>query len=128
METNLIYKELVYDIVGCAIEIYNYLGSGFLEAVYQEAMEIELKNKKIIFEPQKELDIEYKGIILNKHYKPDLLIETKIVCELKVMDRLDKTEESIMLNYLNVTKFKLGLLINFGCKEKLDWKRMVLTY
>ncbi len=128
METNLIYKELVYEVIGCAIEVYNYLGSGFLEAVYQEAMEIELKKKNIVYESQKELKIDYKGIILKKCYKPDLVIESKIVIEIKVMEKLTKIEESIMLNYLNITKYKVGLLINFGCKEKLEWKRFAMTY
>ncbi|MBP7654864.1 GxxExxY protein, partial [Candidatus Dependentiae bacterium] len=101
---------------------------GFLEAVYQEAMEIELKKKNIVYESQKELKIDYKGIILKKCYKPDLVIESKIVSEIKVMEKLTKIEESIMLNYLNITKYKVGLLINFGCKEKLEWKRFAMTY
>lgn len=88
-------------------------------------MEIELTEKGIPFESQKILDINYKGKILRKKYEPDLLIDNKVVTELKVMEKFQKNEESIILNYLNVTKFKVGLLINFGSKNELEWKRFV---
>jgi GxxExxY protein len=123
--TELLYKEEVYAIVGAAMEVYNELGSGFLEAVYQEAMEIELNRTEIAFEPQKLLRISYKGEQLKKEYIADIVCYDKIIVELKALDRLSGTEESQIINYLKATGIKVGVLINFGSHKKLEWKRFV---
>jgi GxxExxY protein len=123
--TELILKSEVYSIIGAAIEVHRELGPGFLEAVYQEALEIELRYRKVPFESQKPLHISYKGILLNKEYIPDLLCYNQIVVELKAMDRLSGKEEAQILNYLKATGLRVGLLINFGSLGKLDWKRFV---
>ena len=124
-EHDLLFKEEVYQIVGAAIEVHRELGPGFLEAVYQEAIEIELGARLIPFSSQRLLDIFYKGIRLNKEYLADLLCFDKIIIELKAIDRLSRKEESQVLNYLKAANMRVGLLINFGSVGKLEWKRFV---
>ena len=121
----LIYKEEVYEIVGAAMEVHKELGCGFLEAVYQEAFEIELKGRKMSFESQKQLEIFYKGKRLEKEYFADVVCYGKIIVELKALDRLTSKEESQVLNYLKASRLKVGVLINFGALS-LEWKRFVL--
>ena len=123
--TELLCKEEVYAIVGAAMEVYNELGPGFLEAVYQEAMEIELTLRGIPFQAQKELTIYYKGRPLNKKYTPDLLVVDKVVADLKALDQLTSKDESQLLNYLKATRWEVGLMVNFGAPRDLEWKRMV---
>jgi GxxExxY protein len=121
----LLLKDEVYAIVGAAIDVYNELGSGFLEAVYQEAMEMELSMRRIPFEPQKELCIYYKGRCLEKRYIADLICYGSVLVELKVMRQIGSGEEAQLLNYLNATGLRVGVIINFGDPGRLDWKRMV---
>ncbi len=121
----LMFKEEVFAIVGAAIEVHRELGPGFLEAVYQEALEIELRECDIPFEAQKPLRISYKGKILNKEYCADLVFYGQIIVELKAMDRLSGHEDAQVLNYLKATGLKVGVLINFGSHGKLEWKRFV---
>jgi GxxExxY protein len=123
----LIYKNEVYAVVGAAMEVYNELGAGFLEPIYQEALEMELCERKIPFEPQKELNISYKGRKLTKTYIADGIAYGKIVVELKALNALTSREESQMLNYLKATGFEVGVLLNFGATGKLEWKRIVKT-
>jgi GxxExxY protein len=122
----LLFRKEVYEIVGAAIEVHKELGYGFLEPVYQKALEIELSMRKILFEPQKRLKIFYKGIDLDKDYIPDFVCFDKIIVEIKALDRLTSKETSQLLNYLKATGLKVGLLINFGSKGKLEWERFVL--
>ena len=121
----LILKEEVYAIVGAAIEVHRNLGPGFLEAVYQEAMEIELSARGIPFDAQKPIQVRYKGQILNKQYVADLVCFDLIIVELKALNRLSGNEQAQVLNYLKATGFKVGVLINFGSHGKLEWKRFV---
>jgi len=123
--TELLYKEEVFAIVGAAIEVHRELGPGFLEAVYQEALEVELRERGIPFEAQKPLRISYKGKMLNKEYFSDLVCYGQIIVELKALDRLSGTEEAQVLNYLKATGMRVGVLINFGSHGKLEWKRFV---
>lgn len=125
--TELLYKEEVYVIVGAAMEVYNELGCGFLEPVYQEALEIELPLRGIPFEPQKELPISYKGRRLQKTYVADFIAFEKVIVEIKALDRLTSRGESQLLNYLKATNLQVGMLINFGAANGLEWKRMVKT-
>jgi len=125
MEPEIIYKDEVYEIIGAAIEVHKTLGHGFLEAVYQEAFEIELQARKVPFESRKALVINYKGIKLQKEYIADVICYGKIIVELKALDRLSSNEEAQILNYLKATSFKVGLLINFGSQGKLEWRRFV---
>ncbi len=121
----LLYKEEVFKIVGAAMEVYNELGPGFLEAVYQEALEIEFLRQGIPFVSQKTLPIKYKEQLLQKSYVADFLVYEKIVVELKALDRLTGTEEAQVLNYLKATGQRVGVLLNFGTPKKLEWKRYV---
>jgi GxxExxY protein len=122
----LILKDEVYQIIGAAMDVYYQLGRGFLEPVYQEAIEIELGRRGIPFEPQCEVTIYYKEQPMTKYYVPDLICFDQIIAELKVCDRLTGIEESQILNYLKATKKHVGLLINFGSRGTLEWKRYVL--
>jgi GxxExxY protein len=124
---DLLYKDEVYAIIGAAMDVYNNLGSGFLEAVYQEAMEIETASRKIPAAPEQRLYIKYKGAPLKKFYEADLICYEKIIVEIKAMDKLTSREEAQILNYLKATGMEVGILINFGAHNDLEWKRLVLT-
>ena len=121
----LLLKEEVYAIVGAAMEVHRVLGAGFLEAVYQEAMEIECGQRDIPFQPQPPLALSYKGYQLQQGYFPDLVCYNQIIVELKALDRLSGKEEAQVINYLKATGLRVGLLINFGASS-LEWKRLVL--
>ena len=121
----LVYKDEVYELISAAMEVHKELDSGFLEAVYQEALEIELRGRKMLFESQKQLAIYYKGKRLEKEYYADIVCYGKIIVELKALDRLTPKEESQILNYLKASGFKVGVLINFGATS-LEWKRFVM--
>ena len=123
--TELLLKEEVYAIIGAAIVVHKELGSGFLEAVYHEAMEIELESRGIPFESHKRLMILFKGRKLNKEYEADLVCYSQIIVELKAAERLTSKDESQIINYLKATGLRVGVLINFGSHGKLEWKRYV---
>lgn len=112
--TELLFKDEVSALVGAALTVYNELGWGFLEAVYQEALEIELQERGIPFEAQKDLHILYKGRPLRKAYNCDLLCYGKIMVELKSEERLINKDRGQLLNYLKATGLELGPLFNFG--------------
>jgi GxxExxY protein len=123
--TDLLLRDEVYAIVGAAIEVHRELGSGFLEAVYQEAMEMELASRGIAFVSQKPLTIRYKARPLLKEYVADLICHGQIIVELKALDQLSGKEEAQLLNYLKATGLRVGLLLNFGSAGRLEWKRFV---
>ena len=122
----IVYKEESYKIVGAAFKVYNGLGPGFLEAVYQEALEIELQKQGIPFEREKELKIQYDGVELKQTYKADFVCFGKIIVELKAVCELDDAHRSQVYNYLHATGFKLGLLLNFGSSDELEKERIVI--
>ena len=121
----ILFKQLSYAIIGGAMEVHNILGLGFLEAVYQEAMERELALRGIAFEAQRELVIHYKGQPLGKSYVCDILCFGNVLVELKAMDRLTGREEAQVINYLKSSGLLVGVLINFGSHGKLEWRRLV---
>ena len=123
--TELLYKEEVYQIIGAAMEVYNQLGSGFLEGVYQDALALELQMRNIPFKEQIPLQITYKDQPLRHHYTPDMILFDKIILELKAISSLEANEEAQLLNYLKESGLCLGLLVNFGAVNKLECKRMV---
>lgn len=123
--TELLYKEEVYQIIGAAMEVYNQLGNGFLEGVYQDALAIELTMRNIPFKEQVPLEICYKGQPIRHHYTPDMLLFDKIIVELKAISTLGRVEEAQLLNYLKATGMRLGILINFGSAGKIEWKRII---
>lgn len=119
------YKEETYRINGAAMRVYNTLGHGFLEAVYQEALEIEFKKQEIPYEREKEIVITYDGIELEHTYRADFVCYGKIIVELKVVSKLDDAHRSQLYNYLCATGYKVGLLYNFGHYEGLEIERKV---
>jgi GxxExxY protein len=123
---NLIYREESYRIIGACFEVYKNKGCGFLEGVYQECLEIEFEIQGILFEPKKPLLLSYKGRTLKQQYVPDFICMDKILVELKAVSTLVDEHRAQVLNYLNATGFKLGLLINFGHYPKLEYERLVL--
>lgn len=122
----IIYQEEAYKIIGAAFKVYNTLGAGFLEAVYQEALEIELQRQDIPYEREKELKILYDGIELKQSYKADFVCYDKIIVELKAVTKLDDAHRAQVYNYLHATGYKLGLLLNFGNAKELEKQRIVL--
>ncbi len=120
-----LYKDEAYKIIGACYEVHNYLGSGFLEAVYQEALAIEFKRQNIPFEQEKSIEIRYKDVVLDKKYKADFVCYDSIIIELKALSSLTTDHESQLLNYLKATGIKVGYLINFG-EGSLKYKRMIL--
>lgn len=123
--TDIIYKDEVYQIVGAAMEVYNEMGHGFLEPVYQESFALELSDKGIPHQEQAPLKIYYKSRQLQKEYIVDYITHDEILVEIKAIEKLTSREESQLINYLKATQKRLGLLINFGNKDKLEWKRIV---
>jgi GxxExxY protein len=122
---DLIYKEEVYQIIGAAMEVHKELGCGFLEPVYQEALALEFEERKIPFEKEKEIEIFYKDLRLDKKYRADFFCFNRIIVEVKALSGLAPEHESQLLNYLKATEEKVGVLLNFG-NSSLQYKRMVL--
>ncbi|MEN6405185.1 MAG: GxxExxY protein [Thermoguttaceae bacterium] len=123
--TELLLKEEVYAVVGAAIEVHRELGAGFLESVYQEALELELTDRGIPFQSHPTLSVQYKQRILSKQFVPDLVCCDQIIVELKALSGLSGVEEAQLLNYLKASQLRVGLLVNFGSHHKLEWKRFV---
>ena len=107
------------------MHVYNTLGPGFLEAVYQEALELELAKRNIPYEREKELSISYNGVVLKQTYRADFVCYGNIIVELKAVAHLDDTHRSQVFNYLKATGYKLGLLLNFGNVDGLEFERKV---
>ena len=118
------FKDECYDIIGCAMEVHSELGNGFLEAVYQEALGVVFKEKNIPFEREKLLEIEFRGVVLNKKYIADFICFDSVIVELKAVSELNKNHMAQVLNYLKVTNKKIALLINFG-SQRLEYKRVI---
>jgi GxxExxY protein len=125
---DLLYKEEVYDIIGAAMEVHNVLGSGFLEAVYEEAMVIESRKRKIPNETQVRLPIFYKEEKLDKEFVADYIGYGKVIAEFKCIPKLTNVEEAQIINYLKATGLEVGLLINFGSHGKLEWRRYARSF
>ena len=121
----LIYEEESYAIRGAVYEVYKTLGPGFLEAVYQEALEKELTTRTIPFMSQFEVDIYYKGEKLNQKYRADIICYNKIILELKAVKVLLPEHEAQLHNYLRASKMKLGFLINFSHSPDVEIQRVV---
>ena len=116
-----------YDFMAAAFAVYNDMGNGYTEDIYQESLELELVDRKIPFQVQVELTIHYKGKPLKRKFKPDLMVFGDLVVELKAASALTSEHEAQLLNYLKATGKPVGYLVNFGCREKLEWKRFART-
>lgn len=126
-DSELLYKEEVFKIVGAAIEVHKELGNGYLESVYEEAMSIVSRERNIPFETQKRIPIHFKNTKLDKEFIADYVGYDKIIVEFKCIPKLTKAEVAQIINYLKATDMKVGVLINFGSKGKLEWRRYILT-
>jgi len=124
-ESSMVFSEESYQINGAAFQVYKTLGSGFLEAVYQEALELEFQERGIPYEREKELTITYGGKMLKQTYKADFVCYGKIIVELKAVSFLDDSHRSQVYNYLKATGFNLGLLYNFSHYDGLEYERKV---
>jgi len=121
----IIYKEESYRIMGACFEVYKELGCGFLEEVYQEALEIELDLQGIPFRSQAALVLRYKDRPLKKEYNPDFICFEMIILEIKAMKDLDDAHRAQVHNYLKATGYRLGLLVNFAHYPKIQAERIV---
>lgn len=121
--SNLIYKELSYQIIGAAMEAHRCLGPGFLESVYQSALAYELTARNIPFEQFKSLPVRYKDIIAGQ-FEADFVVAGNIILELKAVSSLHPQHEAQAVNYLAATGLKLAILLNFGASS-LEHKRLV---
>lgn len=122
----IVYAQESYKIVGAAFEVYNKMGHGFLEAVYQECLELEFKKRGIPYEREKDIKIYYDGHELKQSYRADFVCYDKIIVELKAVSALDDAHHAQIYNYLHTTNMKLGILLNFGCSDSLEKDRIVL--
>ena len=126
IDKDLIYEEETYAIRGAIYEVYKTLGIGFLEAVYQEALELELAARGIPFEAQPEIIIAYKGTMLRQKYRADIVCFNKIIVELKAVKQVLPEHAAQLQNYLRATGMKLGLIVNFSHHPGVEIKRIVL--
>ncbi|PXA03429.1 GxxExxY protein [Coraliomargarita sinensis] len=115
-----------YAMIGAAFEVHRELGGGMSEEIYQESFELELGFRSIEFIPKGELQLYYKGHLLEKKYYPDLLVSGEIITELKAVKALNPEHERQLLNYMRITRKAVGYLVNFGPLDKLEWKRYML--
>ncbi len=121
---NYILKNECYKVIGACFEVHKVLGVGFLEAIYSEALEIELVKRKIPYCKEKAIKIQYKGKQLNKTYYADFVCYDSIIVELKATKNLCTEHEAQILNYLKSSQLRIGLLVNFG-STRLQYKRMI---
>jgi GxxExxY protein len=124
--SELLYEEESYAIRGAVFEVYNEMGSGFLEAVYQECLELEFGYQAIPYVAQDELSLTHKKDRLVQTYKPDFRCFGKIIVELKAVKGLVPDHKAQLVNYLKATRLRLGLLVNFGSYPEVEIARMVL--
>jgi len=125
MSGDILYRDESYKITGACFEVQNNMGSGFLEAVYQECLALEFGDQNIPFVEQSSVKLKYKMHALKKHYVPDFLCYDKIVVEIKAENKLDNIDRAQIINYLKATELELGILVNFGHHPKLEIERFV---
>jgi GxxExxY protein len=119
-------KQEGYNLVGAALEVYHEMHGGLLEEIYQQCLEAELKHREIPFESKKELNVYYKQKRLDKIYIPDLYVYEGIMVELKAVKELSDEHRAQLLNYMRITKTRVGYLLNFGDMHELKWERFMV--
>ncbi|MCA9733312.1 MAG: GxxExxY protein [Deferribacteres bacterium] len=123
----LIYPVESYAIMGACFEVYKEMGCGYTEPVYQECLELEFGMQGIPVSSQEQIGLTYKNHELKKKFIPDFICFEKIILEIKTVSAMQEKHESQVLNYLNATGYKLGLLVNFAHYPKVEYKRLVNT-
>jgi GxxExxY protein len=118
-------KDETYQVLGACFEVYNEMGCGFLESVYQECLEKELNSCGIPFEAQQSIELAFKGQELQRTFAPDLLCFGKVIVELKAVRRLAAEHRAQLINYLKACRLEVGLLVNFGSYPQLDYERVI---
>ncbi|HEX3601396.1 MAG TPA: GxxExxY protein [Lacipirellulaceae bacterium] len=116
-----------YKLTGAAFEVYNELGYGMAEEIYQQSLEIELSQRGIPFQTKRELNVYYKDQPLTTRYRPDLVVFDEIVLKLKAVSDLVPEHESQLFNYMRIARCPVGYLLNFGKRGQLEWKRFILS-
>ena len=124
--TQLIHERETYEILGACFEVYREKGCGFLEAVYQECLDIELTLRGVPARSLVPLPLTYKGRLLGKHYEADFVCFEKVLVELKAVSKITDEHRAQVQNYLNATGYRVGLLVNFGHYPKVEHERFVL--
>lgn len=127
LEEQIVFEDEGYRLMGAAFEVYNHLGYGMAEEIYQQSLEVELALRGISFQSKRELEVFYKDHRLDTHYHPDLLVYDAIVVELKAISDLTSDHEAQLFNYMRIARQHVGYLLNFGKKGELEWKRFILT-
>ena len=122
----LIYGDECYRIIGACFNVYKDKSHGFTEPIYQECLEIELEYQAIPFSAQSNLPLYYRGRLLVHSFRPDFICFDKIVLEIKAVAELTDEHRAQVLNYLNASGMRLGLLVNFGRHPRLEYERIVL--
>lgn len=123
-DEHILYRDLSYTIVGLAMEVHRKLGYGFLESVYENALMILLERKGIEAKQQFPINVYFENTVVGE-YKADILVEGKIILELKSIEKITDAHRAQALNYLKATKLRLALILNFA-KEKLEFERLIL--
>ncbi|HHI87874.1 MAG TPA: GxxExxY protein [Candidatus Cloacimonetes bacterium] len=123
IKEDIIFKDECYKIIDCAFTVWKELGYGFLENVYKKALVIELNNKGFNAETGHPVEVFYKGKQISKYFA-DVMVDRKIILELKAEDKLNLIHQAQVINYLKASRIKVGLLINFG-KKKCEFKRLI---
>ncbi len=120
---NIVFPELSYKIIGCAFDVFNEIGGGHKEIVYQKALEISLRTKQMMFSQQVYYPVTFQNVVVGRNYF-DFLVDDKIIVEIKSLARFTKQHYDQVLNYLTFSNLKLALLITFG-KEEVKCRRVV---
>ncbi len=122
MQNKYLYSDITDKIIRCFYNVFDELGAGFWESVYVKALIIEFKNIGLKVDIEKEIKVNYKGIIIG-NFRADIVVEDKVIIEIKAISTLNSQHEAQLLNYLKATGIRVGLLVNFG--EKLEFKRRI---
>ena len=128
MSDELLFRDEAYRIIGACMAVHKDKGNGFVEPVYQDALEIEMELSGLPFDRQRNYPLFYRDRPLKHTYTPDLVCFDQIIVELKAARTLTDEHRAQVLNYLKVTGLQLGLLVNFGSYPRLEWERIVLTH
>lgn len=121
----LLHKEKTYQIIGAAMAVHQYLGCGFTEKVYQDALEIEFQTRDIPYEREQPMEVSYRGVRLNTQFVPDFICFDDIIVELKAVKELEDIHRAQTINYGKVANTEVALLINFG-ESSLRYERYIM--